>query len=105
MSESIQELKRKRAELDKQIKDAEEAEVQAKIKATMDKVENMSETEKTAILKYIKHDRTSCSDENPCNGIFGGGRFRCRKCALMEILKGYNIGFEFEITAEITKID
>lgn len=41
------------------------------------------------ILSLIKHDRTSCSDDYPCNGYnYNRGYARCNKCYLIEILNG-----------------
>lgn len=49
-----------------------------------------------------KHDRTSCGDENSCNGFeecYEGGRhkFRCARCALIEIENGEEIPEDMEV--------
>lgn len=43
-----------------------------------------------------KHFRTSCSDENPCNGFYDRGgdepdlrySFRCKRCAALDVIRG-----------------
>lgn len=50
---------------------------------------------------------TSCSDEHPCNGFYSAsdGGFRCRKCALIEILNGEYSGiYDFNVTVDISKV-
>ena len=37
------------------------------------------------ILPLLSHNRTSCSDENPCNG-YDGLKYRCAKCYLIELI-------------------
>ena len=37
------------------------------------------------ILPLLRHDRSSCSDENPNNGSLSLGIPRCEKCALMTL--------------------
>jgi len=60
---------------------------------------------KDVILPLIEHDRSSCSDENPCNG-FGSASYgaRCNKCHLIEILDG-QYGNEFDVKFEVVIID
>lgn len=53
-------------------------------------------------LKAMQHDRTSCSDRNPCNG-WDGERARCVKCHLMEILEEEDDRFEVSLSADIHK--
>lgn len=46
------------------------------------------------ILPLIEHERSSCSDDNICNG-YGSADYgaRCKKCHLLEILNGdYDAG-------------
>ncbi len=60
---------------------------------------------KDIILPLIEHDRTSCSDEDPCNGYyFTDGRARCNKCHLIEILNGYH-GNGFDVRLEVVIIN
>lgn len=45
-----------------------------------------------AILSATKHTRTSCSDDNVCNGHTTpgrGGNVRCTKCALIEAVEDW----------------
>lgn len=49
---------------------------------------------KDFVLSLFNHSRTSCSDENVCNGMYEGS-YRCPKCALIEILNGEH-GYNYE---------
>lgn len=42
------------------------------------------------ILPFLKHDRTSCSDDSPNNYGENNGVPRCRKCALIETVRVYH---------------
>jgi len=48
-----------------------------------------------ALLALVPHGRTSCSDENPLNGMgtYSWGGARCDRCALLEIKEA---GYWFE---------
>ncbi len=102
---NLEELKKQRLELDKQIKTAEEKERQQRGFRVIQKIENITDEDKRLLLSMMQHDRTSCSDEHPCNGYsYSNERFRCRKCMLMEILNGEHGGeFDFAIVADIWK--
>lgn len=57
------------------------------------------------ISDMFEHERTSCSDENPCNG---GQRPRCVKCRLIEIMKMDHFEAEdivIELTARFHKLE
>ncbi|MBQ2856612.1 MAG: hypothetical protein IJE78_05680 [Bacteroidaceae bacterium] len=60
-----------------------------KLAANLEKLKELSKYS-DIILRFMDHDRTSCSDEDPCNGLYtncdGDPSYRCTKCALMEIL-------------------
>lgn len=58
-----------------------------------------------ALLKIIPHSRTSCSDENPVNGLYSAEYGpRCVRCGLME-LNEYDSQFhDITISVEIKKI-
>lgn len=102
----LEDLKRQKEELEAQIKAVEEEEQRAKEKAVLDKIKAMTPEKKAMILELMEHDRTSCSDENPCNGYsYYNNRYRCRKCMLMEILNGEHGGrFDFDIVVEIREV-
>ena len=60
---------------------------------------------KDVILSLIEHERSSCSDENHCNGY--GSRdsgARCNKCHLIEILEGW-YGNRFDVKLDVIMID
>lgn len=57
---------------------------------------------KDIILPLIEHSRTSCSDENCCNGYSSSeGYARCNKCFLIELLNGEFEDGEFEVDFNI----
>jgi len=102
----LDELRKQREELEAQIKAAEEEEQREHENAVLQKIDAITPEMKEAILSIMKHDRTSCSDDNPCNGYsYIDGRYRCRKCMLMEILRGDHGGqFDFDLTVEISEV-
>lgn len=61
-----------------------------------------------SLLQHIKHDRTSCNDDNPCNGyIESKGYARCNKCHLIEVLRDHDLGvhnFSVNINVALEKI-
>ena len=119
----LEELRRQQAQIAKEIEEAEEEERKNARREAIDHVESFSEEEKKFILSLLKHNRSSCSDENPCNGIYfdnysdpvrygnytqrgGNYNFRCPKCALMEIFDGaYEGRFDFFFDATIFSVD
>ena len=57
---------------------------------------------KDIILSLIDHSRTSCSDDNCCNGyITSDGYARCNKCFLIEILNGEWGDGDFEVAFDV----
>lgn len=102
----LDDLRKQKEELEAQIKAVEEEEQRAKEKAVLDKIKAITPEKKEMILGLMEHDRTSCSDENPCNGYsYYNDRYRCRKCMLMEILNGEHGGrFDFDIAVEIREV-
>ena len=102
----LDDLTKQKEELEAQIKAVEEEEPRAKEKAVLDKIKAITPEKKEMILGLMEHDRTSCSDENPCNGYsYYNDRYRCRKCMLMEILNGEHGGrFDFDIAVEIREV-
>ena len=63
--------------------------------------------QKDLILSLIDHSRSSCSDDNVCNG-YGSADYgaRCTKCHLIELFdQEWNDGeFEVDFDVTITKI-
>lgn len=109
---SLAELREKKRLLDEQQKQLEEeiqkAEAEARTKAESaveNKLMSMSATEKLWLLSHLMHDRSSCSDENPCNGYsYANNRWYCRKCMLMQMLDGDHGGkFDFDIDVTINR--
>jgi hypothetical protein len=49
-----------------------------------------------ALLALVPHGRTSCSDENPVNGISVGTR--CNRCALLEVTEFDFQYYDFDLT-------
>lgn len=107
---NLAELREKKRLLDEQQKQLEEeiqkAEEEARTKAESaveDKLMTMSAADKLLLLSHITHDRSSCSDENPCNGYsYANNKWYCRKCMLMQILDGDHGGkFDFDIDVTI----
>lgn len=101
---TLQEMREQRKRLDAEIAQAEKEELAKKQKAVEDKIASYSDEEKAFMLKLIEHTRTSCDDENPWNG-WDGGKFRCNKCMLMEILNGQHGGeFDFSFDVYISRV-
>lgn len=99
-------------ELDKRLKDLQE-EVERRKKMELEKKKaiiwaRLEFFKSINLLKGLKHDRSSCSDENPCNGYSTlTGSAGCRKCHFIEIMQDHEIGehfFEVELEIGITKI-
>jgi hypothetical protein len=48
------------------------------------------------LLTFTKHERNSCSDENPINGSDTPSYVRCTRCQFLRIKKdGFNVGWTF----------
>lgn len=80
----IAKLRNEMEALSKQAKELEEL-------RKNDWVEFLKEN-KLVVLDLIDHDRSSCSDEDPCNGLEPDGSYKCSKCALIDILTSSTIG-------------
>lgn len=101
---TLEELRKQRMELDAQIAEAERKELEDKQNRVIGKIASYSEAEKAFMLSLLKHDRSSCNDENPWNG-WDGERFRCTKCMMMEILEGKHEGkFDFSFDVTISRV-
>lgn len=54
------------------------------------------------ILPLFEHSRTSCSDDNVCNGYSHATKnARCNKCWLIEILDGDYVDGDFDVEFDI----
>lgn len=103
---TLQEMKKQKEILEKQIIQQEELERSERQNAVISKIEKMTDEEKNILLNLVKHDRTSCSDEYPSNG-YGSASYgaRCNKCFLIEILNGEHGGrFDFSIDLNIWEV-
>ncbi len=106
MSRSIDELRKAKEAIEAELREAEEKEQQRKEDAVIAKIDALTEEQKEFILSLMDHERTSCSDSDPCNGYsYTNERFRCRKCMLMEILNhGHGGCYDFKFTVDIDKV-
>ena len=105
--ENFQKLQQKKTEFEKQYKQERETLLKDMEDAVSMKIRSLTEEQRMLLLSMMEHDRTSCSDEDQCNGYFySNEHWRCRKCMLMEILRGEHGGtFDFKITVDIHKVD
>ena len=99
---SKQELENLSKEIDQQrqkIKEQELKEYKEEVKAKIEKLR----MNKDLLLGLIKHSRTSCSDDNVCNG-YGSADYgaRCAKCHLIEILNDEWLDGDFDIEIDVT---
>ena len=101
------------AERDRLVKEAEALREQflaAKQSDVEERIANMSDEEKKYIIAHTEHSRNSCSDEDPCNGLYsatnnGNPGYRCPKCMLMEILRGEHGGkYDFKLHFDIYEV-
>lgn len=99
-------LDKQQADLEKQIEAIRKETIRERMQRVSSKLADMTDEKKKLILSLMEHDRTSCSDESPCNGYSEyEDHFRCTKCMLMEIFNGEWGGqFDFKITAEIEDV-
>ena len=104
--EKFQMLQRKKTDFEKQYEKDKEAALNEMEAAVSMKITSLTSEQKTLLLSMLEHDRTSCSDENQCNGYsYSSKHWRCRKCMLMEILRGEHGGtFDFKITVDIHEV-
>ena len=64
----LEELRKQRTSIDGQIKEEEERVLREKEGAVLDKIRTLSDEQISTMLSFLQHSRSSCSDENPCNG-------------------------------------
>lgn len=102
----LEQLKDQRNKLDIEIQEEEERLRQERYNAVTEKLNSLSDEQKKFLLSQLSHDRTSCSDEHPVNGLYSSGNtFRCRKCMLMEIFNGEHGGcYNFKFNVDISEI-
>lgn len=82
-------------------------ELEEKKRIVAKKIQYMRDN-KNIILSLLKHNRTSCNDENPFNGFqTDKGYAKCNKCFLIEILNGeYGDGeFDVDFSINITETE
>lgn len=98
-SYSNKEILNKIEELQKIIDDRKKLAEDKNYHKIYSKINSITDDEIKTILKFTKHDRATCSDDDPCNGIYytddGKRTYRCRKCALTEILEEKSGFFDF----------
>lgn len=114
---SLSELRERRRQIDEEAKQLDQEIAKAKEQALIverervaNKLEAMTDEEKELILKHMRHSRTSCSDDNACNGLYstrdGQADWRCDKCMLIEMFNGEHWGnYDFKLTVDITRVD
>ena len=102
----LEELRNMRASIDGQIKKEEERVLREKEGSVLDKIHSLSDEQISTMLSFLQHSRSSCSDENPCNGLsYIAEEWRCEKCMLMEILRGSHGGrYDFRFDVDISKV-
>jgi hypothetical protein len=60
---------------------------------------------RSTLLKFISHSRTSCSDMEPNNGLHSSDHGpRCIRCGLMEITEYDAEFFDFNINISIVRV-
>lgn len=103
---TLGEMEIQKRDIEKAIKTERERLSAVKRKEVSTKLDTMSEDEKNTILGFLKHDCSSCSDSNPCNGYVNSQyEPRCTKCHLIEIFNGEHGGeFDFHFYVSITRV-
>lgn len=108
-SYSNKEILNKIEELQKIIDDRKKLAEEKNYRKIHSKINSITDDEIKTILKFTKHDRTSCCDDDPCNGFYYDKNdketYRCRKCALMEILKEKSGFFDFYLQPVLISCD
>lgn len=58
------------------------------------------------LLKFVPHSRTSCSDEDPNNGL-GSADYgaRCERCALLTLCEGDHYHYDVQFGLHVTTVD
>ena len=58
------------------------------------------------LLKFVPHGRTSCSDENPCNGLGTAGYgARCDRCALLQLNEYDCVSYDVQVGLHVRTVD
>lgn len=94
------------AELDKQIKEAEEKILSEKKESVQGKLTGLTAEQRTCILSYFKHTCQTCTDKFPSyNGYnFATGTYRCPRCMAIQMMDGGVYGaWDFHIEIERVK--
>lgn len=104
---TLEELMEERRNIDSKINEYRKIEIEKKRNQVKAKIESMTEDKKQLLLSMMEHDRSSCSDDNPCNGFLDyTGECICRKCMLIDIFNGANgTDFDFEVDVAIYPVD
>lgn len=111
---TIEEINKERAKLQEKLKKLnveeekiKEVERQDKRKQTQKLVNLMRGHKDLFLAMFPEHSRTSCSDENVCNGFYGctSTQYRCKRCAILEILDGDDLtGIEVSFNIDFREI-
>ena len=101
---SLEELRKLQDKIEKEKEKIIQSKIEQYQKFVSRKLECLTDEDKKLILSLIDHYRTSCSDDNPCNGIIlkdntlNSYTYRCKKCALMEIFNNeWGGSFDFKL--------
>lgn len=58
------------------------------------------------LLKFVPHGRTSCSDEDPCNGPGTAGYgARCDRCALLQLNEYDCESYDVQVGLHVRAVD
>jgi len=95
-------LENRKRELEQELSEIREREKQErsaeKFKETVDFMDNID-----VFLKFIDHNRTSCSDKDRTNAYTTSGRggaFRCNRCAMLEAKDSWELHRDWLIENE-----
>ena len=103
------ELESLQKQIDEQKQKIKDEELNQRRQEAKKKIDKLREN-KDVLLEVIEHTRTSCSDNNVCNG-YGGNSYdtryaRCTKCQLIDILNDdWSNSWEIDIEVSITRIE
>lgn len=96
-----EELRNKKAKLQKELREVEEI-LQNRLKDEQQEHRDRVRENASALLKVVvKHDRTSCSDENPINATRAG----CTRCCLIQAINENFVDFDLDICAVQTSVN
>lgn len=99
---TLEELEKEKKEIEEKISKIKEEKFAGRRRRVSEKLSSLTEDQKNFLLSLIDHDRSSCSDENIANGLYSSsnGRWRCRKCMLIEVLNGEH-GADYDFTFSV----